>query len=308
MSELATRVLASSAFGLSQDASESPPPPQPATATSASAVAAPASVTATRLPLGLTFIVPPLGRMGLVACITRLQRSVFLRRDSSPDRLEQLLGVALAHGREPEGQQAQERRAGEEVGDVLDVDVRAQFGALARLEQEVDDRSPAWVHDAFDIDTRERRVALKLAEDAGEDPTEERIGEEADEVVDVLEQARIGVAFLEHVEVGSELVERVGDQLLLRGPASVDRVPADTSAVRDRLDRRRLEAPLREQRDGRLENRFARGGPSRAATRPRPPLDCAVLRRGLRFVLTRQTHPGGSLQKASARLEASTAC
>ena len=117
-----------------------------------------------------------------------------LRRDSAPDRLEQLLGVALADGREAEGQQAQERRAGEEVGDVLDVDVRAQLAALARLEQEVDDRSAAWVYDPLDVDTRERRVALKLAEDAGEDPSEERIGEEADEVVDVLEQARVDVA------------------------------------------------------------------------------------------------------------------
>ena len=50
------------------------------------------------------------------------------------------------------------------------------------------------------------------------------------------------VAGVEHVEVGGELVERVGDQPLLRGPAPVDRVPADPGAIGDRLDRRRLEA------------------------------------------------------------------
>ena len=95
-------------------------------------MAAPARATATRLPLGLTFIVPPLKRMSLVPVITRLNRSVFLRRDSVPDRLEQLLGVAIADGREAKWEQAQERRAAEEVGDVLDVDVGPQLAAFAR--------------------------------------------------------------------------------------------------------------------------------------------------------------------------------
>ena len=70
--------------------------------------------------------------------------------------------------------------------------------------------------------------------------------EETDEIADVLEQARAEVAGLEHVEVGGELVQRVGDQLLLGRPASVDRVLADAGPKRDCVDRRRLKAALGE--------------------------------------------------------------
>jgi hypothetical protein len=67
-----------------------------------------------------------------------------------------------------------------------------------------------------------------------------------------------------HVEVGRELVERVGDQLLLRVPAPVDRVPPDAGAVGDGVDRRALEAAVGEQLEGRLDDRRTGSGPARA--------------------------------------------
>jgi hypothetical protein len=70
-----------------------------------------------------------------------------------------------------------------------------------------------------------------------------------------------------HVELGRELVERVGDQLLLRVPAAVDRVPADSGAFGDRVDRGALEAALGEQFEGRLDDLGPGGGPTRAPAR-----------------------------------------
>jgi hypothetical protein len=65
------------------------------------------------------------------------------------------------------------------------------------------------------------------------------------------------------VEVGRKLVERVGDQLLLPGPTTVDRVPADAGALRDRLDRRAQEAALGQQLEGGVYDRRACSRPAR---------------------------------------------
>ena len=102
-------------------------------------------------------------------------------------------------------------------------------------------------HDPLGVDGRERRVALELAEEAGQDTAEERIGEDVRELVQALEQERAHVTFLLDVELGGELADRVGDQVLLRRPAPVDRVLADARAGRDRLHRGLLEAALGEQ-------------------------------------------------------------
>jgi hypothetical protein len=72
-----------------------------------------------------------------------------------------------------------------------------------------------------------------------------------------------------HVELGRELVERVGDQLLLRVPAAVDGVPADAGAVGDRVDRGALEAALGEELEGRLDDLGPGGCPAWAPARPR---------------------------------------
>jgi hypothetical protein len=72
-----------------------------------------------------------------------------------------------------------------------------------------------------------------------------------------------------HVEVGRELVERVGDQLLLPVPAPIDRVPPDAGAVRDRVDPRALKAALGEQLEGGLDDRRTRCGPAGATGRAR---------------------------------------
>jgi hypothetical protein len=69
------------------------------------------------------------------------------------------------------------------------------------------------------------------------------------------------------VEVGGELAQRIRDQLLLRAPPAVDRVPADAGAFGDRVDRRALEAALGEQLEGRLDDLGPGGGPTRAPAR-----------------------------------------
>jgi hypothetical protein len=97
----------------------------------------------------------------------------------------------------------------------------------------------------------------------------QRIGERPRELAQPGEEQGVEIVRAP-VDVGRQLAQRVGDQLLLRAPPAVDRVPSDPGALRDRLDRRRLEAALREQvergaRDRVVGRRLARA----AGTSPR---------------------------------------
>src|SRR5512133_1134800 len=86
-----------------------------------------------------------------------------LGRDTSPDRLEQLLRVGLADLRESEREDPEQESAPEQVGHALDVDVRAQLASVSSLRQPSEKRVAARADDAVRVDGGEDRIALDLA-------------------------------------------------------------------------------------------------------------------------------------------------
>ena len=147
--------------------------------------------------------------------------------------------------------------------------------------EEVEDRLPARPHDAIDPERGELGVALELAEKARQQRPDPRVGELARLVLEVLEQELVRVALAVGVELRAELAQRVGDQLLLRVPPPVDRVLADSGAGRDGVHRRRLEAPLAEQRQRRLDDRATSCFPARPTARAAGGLDVRAHLRNL---------------------------
>jgi hypothetical protein len=179
-----------------------------------------------------------------MCCFSCSRAEARSRARSSPE----LFGVRCTRARQSQRQQPKEKRTAEQVGDELDVGVRAQLASSARLRQAREQRLAPRADDPIGVDVGEHGVLVELAEDAGEEAGVQRIRERAREVAEPVEEERVQVFRAPRVEVGRQLAQRVGDQLLLRAPPAVDRVPSDPGPQRDRLDRRRLEAPPREAR------------------------------------------------------------
>ena len=164
--------------------------------------------------------------------------------------------------RQAHGENADEGGSGEEIRDLLDVGVASQRSLLDGAPQDRDERPVARLDDPFGVQTRERRVALELAEHGREDPPVERIAEDAREVADPVEEERMDVVAVAEVDVDDQLMQGVRDELFLRGPAPVDGVSTDTGARGDRLDRRGLESALRQELERRVEDLRAGGRPA----------------------------------------------
>jgi hypothetical protein len=90
--------------------------------------------------------------------------------------------------------------------------------------------------------------------------------------VDLVKQDRVDVFALEDVELGGEIVDRVGDQLLLRAPTPVDRVLPDARARGNCFHRCGLKAAFGQKLERRFNDRRARVG----AARPTTGAPCAV--------------------------------
>jgi hypothetical protein len=100
--------------------------------------------------------------------------------------------------------------------------------------------------------------------------------------VEVVEEQGAEVVLRRRSRLGCELAQRVDDQVLLRGPAAVDRVLADAGAGGDGVHGRGLEAPLGEQRERRVHDRGSCVGATRTAPGPCESLGVtSVLRHGL---------------------------
>ncbi len=184
--------------------------------------------------------------------------------DPVPNRLEQLLGVALGHGRETDRKQPNEGRARQEIHDLVEIGFLPELSSLDRPLEQLQQRLSSWTDDPVGIGGCERRVALELTQNRGQDPAEERIGEEAREVADPLEQRGVEVVRFVHVQIRAELADRVGDQFLLAGPAAVDGVSAHAGSRRDGVDRGGLEAARGQKLERCVDDRLVR----RAVARP----------------------------------------
>src|SRR4029450_3909625 len=114
-----------------------------------------------------------------------------------------------------------ERRTDQEIGDQIRIDAFSKLSPLDRLAEKLVDRLAARSHDALTPRGRELGVAMELAEETGQDPAAKRIGEEPDDLVDLVKQDGVDVFALQDVELGGEIVDRVRDELLLRAPAPV---------------------------------------------------------------------------------------
>jgi hypothetical protein len=99
----------------------------------------------------------------------------------------------LARGREPKWQAPKQQCPAEQVGDELDIGVRAQLASFARLDEARKQRLASRTDDSICVDIREDGVLLKLPEDADQEPALQRIRERACEVAEPGQQQRVEI-------------------------------------------------------------------------------------------------------------------
>src|SRR5207248_1878349 len=114
------------------------------------------------------------------------------------------------------------------------------------------------------IHAAERGAGRELLGDAGKDPAGARVAHgplQLDQELDEVEPHRSRVR-VRHPS--DQLGDRVGDELLLRIPSSIDRRLAHPCARGHALDAHRLQTQLAVQREGGVEDRSASQGAARA--------------------------------------------
>src|SRR5262249_55258887 len=149
-----------------------------------------------------------------------------------------------------------------------------------RVRQELDEPMAERVNDSLDVRVRERGVALELCQEAGEDAAVERVCEEPGELPDPHEQQRPYLLAVRKLELGGQVAEGVGQQVLLARPAAVDRVAPDTRARSDCIDRGCRKASFGDQLERGADDRLPHTGltgASAAARRQRAGVVCAHL-------------------------------